>query len=143
MFPSYRSQICRANQLIGFYMMGTLVVKGLISRFSRNVLCYCELTFIQTNDVVESLQKNKPVIRVSSDNAVKTTSIKFDKIKFPNNSNFDMVNFFFIGTILDLVETKDIKIFPEYVIDLNKYIHHTLQKRHQRNHLNKTLVLNH
>ena len=27
MFPSY--QICRANQLTGFYMVGTLVVKGL------------------------------------------------------------------------------------------------------------------
>ena len=31
MFPSYISQSvdCRANQLTGFYMMGTLVVKGL------------------------------------------------------------------------------------------------------------------
>ena len=29
MFPSYRNQICIANQLTGFYMMGTLAIKRL------------------------------------------------------------------------------------------------------------------
>ena len=28
--PFYSKQLCRANQLDGFYMMGTLTVKGLI-----------------------------------------------------------------------------------------------------------------
>ena len=37
MFQSYRNQslICRANQLTGFYMMGTLVVKGLKTAASQ------------------------------------------------------------------------------------------------------------
>ena len=35
MFPSYRNQsVDQANQLTGFYMMGTLVVKGLTPVFS-------------------------------------------------------------------------------------------------------------
>ena len=37
MFPSYRNQsvdlLCKSNQLTGFYMMGALVVKGLMENF--------------------------------------------------------------------------------------------------------------
>ena len=35
--------ICRANQLTGFYMMGTLVVKGLIEIYVDNILIFLAL----------------------------------------------------------------------------------------------------
>ena len=36
MFPSYRKElICKANQLTGFYMVRTVVVKGLSDRAQR------------------------------------------------------------------------------------------------------------
>ena len=44
--------ICSTNQLAGFYMMGTLIVKGLISRNLSfcldKLLFYCNMIFIIT-----------------------------------------------------------------------------------------------
>ena len=51
MFPSYRNQICPANQLTRFYVMKTLVVKGLTSQVGKPVeLQFCEYANIAISD---------------------------------------------------------------------------------------------
>ena len=56
MFPPYRNQlVCRANQLTGFYMVGTMIVKGLDSFNNRNGI---PRRFLDPSRAVFSTQSN-------------------------------------------------------------------------------------
>ena len=54
MFPLYRNQSVdfSANQLTGFYMMGTLVVKGLIGKLYKYIHTYIH-TYINAEIVTQ------------------------------------------------------------------------------------------
>ena len=116
MFPSYRANQltgCRANQLTGFYMMETLVVKGLINyilpqtqSFKFKHLCifliFLFLFFLSSNIRIHFFSRRNKAARV---NTPKRT------VRFYSNLTIRLQYFILAAQIFISKVTEKLKLF--------------------------------
>ena len=116
MFPSYRANQltgCRANQLTGFYMMETLVVKGLINyiltqtqSFKFKHLCifliFLFLFFLSSNKRIHFFSRRNKAARV---NTPKRT------VRFYSNLTIRLQYFILAAQIFISKVTEKLKLF--------------------------------